>query len=55
MIDVYFPTNGDDVTKETYLKCSMKTSEQGTKQVVKIYTVCSNSLELLRSAMSADV
>ena len=54
LIDVYFPSSVDNLTRETYLKCSTKISMQGTNQTVKTYTVCSDSLELLRSAMSTD-
>ena len=54
LTDVYFPSSLDNITKETYLKCSTTISMQDTNQTVKTYTVCSDSLELLRSAMSTD-
>lgn len=55
LLDVYFPADTAELTRENYLQCSMQTTLLGGTQISNVYTIDSNSLEILRTEFTKEV
>jgi hypothetical protein len=55
LLDVYFPIDISEMTRDNYLQCSKQIKILGRNQISNVYTIDSDSLEILRAVYTNDV